>query len=37
MLKTLGNTESMTQPGEGVVKVGGDNRTGRDGSKLNGN
>ena len=37
MLKTLGNTESTTRPGEGIVGIGGDSRVGCDGSKLDRN
>ena len=34
MLKISESTESLTQPGEGVVGIGGDGRAGCDGSKL---
>ena len=34
MLKTLGNIESTTWSGEGVVGVGSDSKAGREGNKL---
>ena len=37
ILKTLGNTESITQPGESVVREGGDSRARRNGSGLDKN
>ena len=36
MLIISASTESLTQSGKVVVGVGGDSRTGRDGSKLDG-
>ena len=37
MLKTFGSTEPSTQPGEGVVGLGVDNRAGRGRREINGN
>ena len=37
MLKTSGSTESLTRPGKGEVRVGGDSRAGCDGSELDDN
>ena len=37
MLKTSGSTEPLIQLEEGVVRVDGDNRTGRGGSEIDGN
>ena len=34
MLKTSGSIKSATQPGKGVVEIGGYNRAGRDKSKV---
>ena len=34
ILKTLGSIKSLTRPGKGAVRIGGDSRDGRDGSKL---
>ena len=36
MLKTLGSTESLTQPGKGRVGVGGDSRAAYNKSELDG-